>query len=59
MIQPIKSGNKSTRLARTSLRKYSMSASLSVGLSFAVATMAKSAKMVPVMLLGSSCNFWS
>eukprot|EP00435_Cladocopium_sp_Y103_P030258 s2110_g7.t1 len=37
--------------------QYSMSASLSVGLSFSVATMAKSAKMVPVMigslLLGS------
>ena len=29
-----------------------MSASLSVGLSFSVATMAKSAKMVPVMRLG-------
>lgn len=39
------------------LSKYSTSASLSVGLSFSVATMAKSAKMVPVMigslLLGS------
>ena len=37
-------------------RKYSMSASLSVGLSFSVATMAKSAKMVPVMLLGGELN---